>query len=297
MNLDINNDFIHKKIDEYIMGLYKTGLVTDRNLLNEYSKQLHGLRIREIFDAPGDARITPNGFLEYCKENIYLQMMRNGEYYIDEVLFHEFSHVINSFHKSLRGPNSFMIEEAIEEKMDNFTTADLLREEDKILYNQDPCFGVILLDEFVAQSVAQELVIAKYNEFSKVNQRRYTKNGLNAYQERPYTTRISEPPYALTTSLGDYQEFDLPARRFIDKHLHISYREFVKRAINYDLLRNMISNLDYEEAEEMYNDLCYMGLIDQALANHRGFIKVTDPKDPVSNPKNIYKAFERVLKK
>ena len=297
MNLDINTTFIHKKIDEYIIGLYKTGLVTDKSLLNKYSNQLHSLKIKEIFNAPGDARITYDGVLEYCVDNICLQMLYNGDYYLDEVLFHEFSHVINSFHKSLRGSESFDIEKAIERQMDPFTNALLLKEEDKILYNQDPCFGVILLDEYIAQNVAQELVKAKYNALKEPEKRRYTKNGLLGYKQRPYTTRISEPPYTLTTSLGDYQEFDLPAQRFIDKYLHISNKEFVRRAINYDYLRNIISNLDYEESEEMYVDLCYLGLIEQALANYRGFISVNDPKDPVSNPKNIYKAYKRILKK
>ena len=41
MNLDINTTFIHKKIDEYIIGLYKTGLVTDKSLLNKYSNGGH----------------------------------------------------------------------------------------------------------------------------------------------------------------------------------------------------------------------------------------------------------------
>jgi hypothetical protein len=297
MTLDINDRFIYQKIDEYLLWLYKTNLVTDKYLLNEYSKKLHSLKIKEIFDAPGDARITFDGNLEYCVSNITLQMLKNGEYYIDEVLFHEFTHVINSFHKSLRGKDSFIIRDAIENKMDNFTNAELLTQEDKMLYNQDPCFGVILLDEYVAQSVAQEIVGTKYNTLDYKAKQRYAKNGLSGYQKRNYTTIISEPPYHLVTSLGDYQEYDLPAKRFIDKYLHISHIEFIKRAINGDLLRNIIANLDFEEAEEIYSDLCYMGIIEKALAKYRGFINIKDKKDPVNNPRNVYKAYERVLKK
>ena len=297
MILDINANLINQKIDEYLLWLYKTDLVTDKCLLNEYSKKLHSLKINEIFDAPGDARITFDGNLEYCVSNITLQMMYNGEYYIDEVLFHEFTHVINSFHNSLSVKDGFIIKDAIEDKMDNFTNTELLVQEDKLLYNQDPCFGVIMLDEYVAQSVAQELVKTKYNTLDDKAKQRYAKNGLAGYQKRNYTTRISEPPYHLVTSLGDYQEYDLPTKMFIEKYLHISHIEFIKRAINGDLLRNIIANLDFEEAEEIYFDLCYLGLIENALAIHRGFRKENNPNDPVNNPKNVYKAFKKVLKK
>ena len=297
MNLDIDKRFIYQKIDEYIMRLYKIGLVTDKNLLDDYYTQLHNLRIREIFNAPGNARITAFNALEYCKENIIYGMLQNGEYYIDEVLFHEFSHVINSFHKALRGPQRFNIEEALEEKMNPFTNALLLKQEDKLLDNQNPYYGVFLLDEYVAQSLAQEIIKDKYNELSLLERHRYSKNDLSNYYNHPYTTRITKPPYSFITSLACYQEYDIPAQKFIMNYFHITNIEFIKRSINYNLFKNMVDNLDYEEAEELYIDLCYMGLIEEALSNYKGFINVTDSKDQVSNPKNIYKAYERILKK
>ena len=190
-----------------------------------------------------------------------------------------------------------MIRDAIESKMDNFTNAELLEQEDKLIYNQDPCFGVILLDEYVAQSIAQLIIEKKYNSLDEKNKRKYAFDSLSKYKRRDYTTKLSEPPYQLVTSLADYPEYDLPAQNFINKYLHISSNDFIKRSLNSDLLRNIITSLDYEEAEEIYFDLCYLGLIENALSIYRGFRKESNPKDPVHNPKNIYKAFKKVLKK
>ena len=46
-------------------------------------------------------------------------------------------------------------------------TIELLEEGEELLYNQDSCFGIILLDEFIAQSISQKLVIEKFKSLDE----------------------------------------------------------------------------------------------------------------------------------
>lgn len=296
MSFNIDDSLIHRKIDEYIFLLRKSGLVTDENTLNCYRKKLYGLNLERIYNAPGDAHVTYNK-LEYCSENIVKGMNSNGAYFLDEVLFHEFSHILNSFHQAIRGPKSFMIADAIGNKMDSFTTPELLEQSDKLLYNQDPCLGVILLDEFIAQSAAQILIKEKYKLLDAKQKREYTYNNLYKFQEREYTTNISIPPFFMQTSLADYMEFDMPAKWFIRKYKLSTPYDFVKMSLNGDLLRNIINNLDEKTAVSMYKDLCYLGLIKEAVSIKKGFIKSNDPKDPVNDKRNLYLVLQKMTNK
>ena len=296
MNLDINTKIIHQKMDEYLMWLKNTGIVTNQLLLAQFSKQLHSIHIFRIYNASGDAHVGIDK-LEYCYERIVENMILHGTYYLDEVLFHEFTHLLNSFHQSIRGPKSFMISEAIEKKMGCFTNIELLEKSDCLLYNQDPCLGVILLDEYIAQSVAQFMVKQKYDLLNESNKRKYSKDELNEFKSRTFTTNICIPPLRIFTSLADYPEFDVCASWFIKKYHLGSTMDFVRNSFDVNYLKKIIENLDSQTAEEMYVDLCYLGLIKERVYINRGFIKCDNPKDPVNNPRNIYKVFQKILKR
>ncbi len=290
----VTERLIRSKIDEYLNWISKTRLVTDQKLLDKYSRMLNNLQIKRIYDAPGDAQIGYES-LYYCAENIEQQMVYHGLYYLDEVFFHEFSHLINSFHNALAGPNRFIIRDAISNKMDEFTTPELLEESDRLLFNQDPWLGVILLDEYIAQSVAQEIVKGKNSELDFFDKEMYSFNGLKEFNLINYTTRVCEPPITIPTTLADYPEFDICAQRFISKYLHISPSEFIKKSLNEDLLRNIINNLDTNTAGEIYIDLCYLGLIKEAVSISKGHKQADRPDDPVNDKRNVNMAFQRIL--
>ena len=90
--MNINN-YIKKKIIEYINLLKDCGYIKDDQTLNEIYKRLNSLKIEIIHNAPGDATVDGNT-LKICWENIEKNINQKGTYYIDEVLFHEFSHVL-----------------------------------------------------------------------------------------------------------------------------------------------------------------------------------------------------------
>ena len=259
MDLDINSELIHKKVDEYIILLKKTGLVTDKDLLGKYKEKLHSLKFEEDNDLAGDAMIS-DGVLKYSCFYIISGMILSGIYYFDEVLFHEFSHVINSLHK-----------------IDNVPIKENI--EDQNIINQNPFYGVLLIDEFVSQSVAQSLVLYKYNSLSEKVKRKYSFNQLSNYQKRNYTTYVTEPPYIIITSLSDYPEYDALAQSFIKKYYDMDKDEFIKKTINEEDFY-----IDKDEYEKMYADLCYLSIIVEALFYE-------------DNKKKAHEAFKRILKK
>lgn len=108
-----------------------------------------------------------------------------------------------------------MIGETMEKKMGCFTNIELLETGNQLLYNQDPCLGVILLDEYIAQSVAQLMVRQKYNLLDDSLKSEYSHNQLSEFQSRNFTTKICVPPLQIPTSLADYPEFDVCASWFI----------------------------------------------------------------------------------
>lgn len=290
-------DLIKSKINEYISLLEECGFVTDYRHLEYIKQKLNSIKVKRIFNVPGDATINGNT-LSICYENIENNIKVYGESYIDEVLFHEFSHFINSFHNSIYGNESFIIRDYLERKMSDFTTAELLEQADELLYNQDPCFGIVLLDEFIAQSISQILVLKKLSKFNDYNIKKYTNDkNMKSYKLRYQKTYICEPPMTLETSLADYPEFYAFAKKFISKYSIYDINSFIKKSLTPDFLKKILNNLNSEEIEKIYIDLCYLGIIQQRVYLLKKLIKIEDKNDPAYEPRKVYKAMSKILKR
>lgn len=288
--------YVKVKINEYINLLRECGFVTDTQILNEMYEKLNLLVVERIYNAPGDAVITGN-ILKICWENIEKNMKIKGEYYIDEVLYHEFSHFLNSFHNAIYGEDRFIVSDYIQNKMSLFTTIELLEQGDELLYNQDPCFGVILLDEFVAQSISQKMVEKKFEMLDENSKRRYVfDENLREYKDRIFITDICEPPMRIKTSLADYPEFDVFAKKFIKKYGY-DKEEFINNSLQEDFLRNFINLFTGDTVDELYIDLCYLGLIQQRVYLLKGFSTIEDKNDPAYDPKKVNFVMRKILKK
>lgn len=293
MNL---NNYVKRKIEEYIILLKKCGYVTENQTLNEIYKKLNSLSVERIYNAPGDAVIIDNK-LKICCENIEKEVKKKGEYYIDEVLFHEFSHVLNSFHNAIYGENKFIISDYIQHRMNCFTTIELLEQGDELLYNQDPCFGIILLDEFIAQNISQKMVIEKLRMLEGGTKRKYAyDSNLSEYKYRYFKTNICEPPMTISTSFADYPEFDIFAKKFIKKY-NFDVENFINKSLEKNFLKTFINSLNYESIEKIYIDLCYLGLIQQRVYMLKGFATINDRNDPVYDSRKVHSAMSKILKR
>lgn len=286
--------YVKEKIGEYLCLMQECGYIRDRKTLHIIHNKLNSLKIELIKNAPGNANITGDT-LYICWENIVANANKHGQYYFDEVLFHEFSHFINSFHDAIYGENRFDIGDCIQNKMSPFTNYELLVEGDELLYNQDPYLGVIMLDEFIAQYIAQNLVKAKFKKMNKEEKKQYVfDNELTDYQTRLYETNICEPPTQVITSFATYPEFDMFARNFLMEYDFIPY-EFALKSLNPNFLKEFINSLDSKSAEKLYVDLCYLGIIKERCYILKGFKEETDQKDPANDPKKVYKVMKKLL--
>lgn len=285
-----------EKIEEYIVLLKECGYITNEQILNEIYIKLNSLDVERIYNAPGDAVVIGNK-LKICLENIEENVKKKGEYYIDEVLFHEFSHVINSFHNAIYGDNRFIVSDYIQKKMKFPTTINLLEQDDALLYNQDPSFGIILLDEFIAQSISQKMVIEKSKKLDDKSKKKYMCSvNLLEYEDRFYITKICKPPMIIKTSLANYPEFDVFAQKFIHKYGY-GIKNFIKNSLQKNFTENFINSFSEENINKLYIDLCYLGIIQQRIYFLNGFTTIDDIEDPAYDSRKVFFAMRKILKK
>lgn len=291
---NINETYINQKIDEYIYLLVNANLITNEQIYDIKNK-LNSIKVERIYNAPGDA-VTYANSLKICFENIEYKMNKNGEYYIDEVLFHEFTHFINSFHNSIYGDNRFFISEYIEQKMNNFTTIELLEQSDEYLINQDACFGIILLDEFIAQTITQKLILLKLYNLKDNEKNKYMPTSeIEKYKKRCFKTNICEPPMKLETTFATYEEFYPFTQKFLKKH-KLNEDELIKNSLKQKNIKTFIDNFNQTEIEVLYRDLCYLGLVQQRVYYKNGFIDITDINDPAYDPNKMNKVMTKIIK-
>ena len=290
----ISEKVVRSKMSEYLKLLYVHGYINNNDMYKEYQKALNSLVIKRIYNAPGDAKVNGNE-LSLCFERINAGVIRKGEYYLDEVLFHEFSHIINAFHKSLYGPNRFVINNYLYSKMSISTIRDLKQKDAELLYNQDPCFGIVLLDEFISQFIAQDLIIKKYDKLSNnLSRTLYSNDRLSPYYYREVNTFICEPPIKLHTAFSCYKEIYSVARKFIGKYGY-NTNEFVKESLTKKNAKYIIDRVNNVDIAKLYTDLRYLGLILERVYLVNNLCKIKDIKDPAYNPKKINKVMKKVL--
>lgn len=290
----VNKFLIKRKIDEYLVLLKYNGYIKDNNYY-EISKKFRSLKIKRIYNAPGDAKIDGTTLM-ICNENIEHNMQLKGEYYLDEVLFHEFSHFINSFHNSIYGYEKVIIRDYIQKNMDNFTTIEVLEEGDKNLYNQDPYLGILLLDEFIAQSIAQKLILYKLGNLDSSSKEKYVFDiCLREYKPRYITTNICEPPITIQTSLATYPEFYIFSVKFLNKY-GFNVDDFIKESINPNFVKKFINKVDKEKMSELYIDLCYLGIIRERVYLLKGFKNINDRNDPAYSPQKVHTVMSKILR-
>lgn len=292
----LNENTLRNKIDEYLYFLKVSGYITDINVMNNLRSKLYSLKIERIYNAPGDATVK-GATLKICYENIEKNIEKYGLCYLDEVLFHEFSHIINSCHTSIYGTlaEKFIIADYIKSRFDNFTTVELLEQGDELLYNQDPCFGILLLDEFVAQTIAQKLVINKATKLDDCTKKKYIfDKQLYNYQYRTFFTNICKPPLIIETELADYPEFYVLAKQFIKKY-GFNIESFIRNAFQPNFVKDFINNIRKEKMSELYKDLCYLGLVYQRVYLINNYITITDKKDPAYDPSKVRNVMLKIL--
>ena len=297
--MNIHN-LVGQKINEYIRLLEENGFITDKNLLNEIYNKLYSLE-RVILDrAPGNAKIE-DGKIFICYKNIENGMRNMGNFYLDEVLFHEFSHVINSFYSVIRN-NEFHILNYFQSKMDNSQNVSFENEynnPNSLLYQQEPIFGFLCLNEFIAQYIAQTLVSYKLRNMSDISRKfQYSKDiNLRGYRFREISTDLCLPyNLNINTYFACYPEICEVSEKVI-KRYGFTVSDFVKKSLTKDFAKNFI-NRDKQTLEKLYIDLSYLGLVYKRLylvCNLEDFTCGND-RDSAKKPDRVFVAIKSLMR-
>lgn len=301
---------LDEKIQEYIEQGRKIGIFNDRNIERVVSR-LERVRISVDNSVVGDAKIESdrdaNIFNIKLNENRIQQAKDGGkDYFEDEVLFHEFTHAISSLYENsietgdaYKFKKNFLKESEREDYVDDFSyIKDYMSDDEKKKFDQyvdsDSLhlagYGWLLLDEFVAQTVAQKMVKKKYND-----------KGI--YPIKAYNSTLSNPPYRFYSDLADYEVFTPFATNFIETMYGTKDIEnFCKDTLDANFIDSVFEKFQKrpEGLEHLYKMLGCMGNIYFADTIEKGHISEEniDKRDPShysANKENIYNSIKEFM--
>lgn len=261
---------INSKVSEYISLGVKLGLFDGSNL-KQVREKLSNLSIVKDEFLSGDAE----AILENDKKIIKINPQKyiGKEYYfLDEVLFHEFTHFTNEIHNDLYSSNSKKKIFSFEKRYEYISNTDELA--------QYPAWGAILLDEGIAQKVAQSMVETKY--------------GRKIYSLKPYSSSIFGKEFNFYTTFADYSEYENIAEKFSKSIVGNSGLVGLAKLSMKDKCLDMIFSKYSEQpngAENLYKILGYMGNIAIADYASKGHF-IVENSENLRKKENVVKSYK-----
>ena len=258
-------NLIQSLIDEYYSYAVKLGYIDFSNR-DKFNKYINGVTIRLDNSIGGDAVVNGNVITINPRRTFRTDIdLSSSEKNATEIIFHELSHVMNSFHDDyLEGENGLF--DIFSEKFHSLGRTkfglDITRNSDeRDSYNLDkyPIYAIRLLDEAVAQNVCEDLMACKYN---------YDRN--KRFESKLFLGINYRTNY---NCYGIFQEI---VERFSQTLAGInSFRDLCKLSFKEDAPYKIIS----EHIEKpysfvcLYRELCLMGLILYAQYVREGHCK------------------------
>lgn len=284
---------LDKNIQEYIgLGL-RAGLFNKNNLERIVSR-LERVNFSVDNNNPGDAQTEPirdrnNPRISYGL-NVKMNERRtlnSGRYYFkDEVLFHELTHCINGIYENFMENLSlwFDLDKMFE---NNFSVkSDAIESMANDPNYRQKSYSWLVLDEFVAQYVAQLLVEIKYNKKIYVNESKLI--------------RQSNPSINVNNNFADYHEFYDIVINFIKPIYGNDLNKFIADSLDSTVINKIFSYYKNEPSGfvKLYSLLGEMGNIGFAVASPN-FTEVqwaTDYDMIARDSHNFYLHYNEVLK-
>ncbi len=284
---------LDKNIQEYIgLGL-RAGLFNKNNLERIVSR-LERVNFSVDNNNPGDAQTEPirdrnNPRISYGL-NVKMNERRtlnSGRYYFkDEVLFHELTHCINGIYENFMENLSlwFDLDKMFE---NNFSVkSDAIESMANDPNYRQKSYSWLVLDEFVAQYVAQLLVEIKYNKKIYVNESKLI--------------RQSNPSINVNNNFADYHEFYDIVINFIKPIYGNDLNKFIADSLDSTVINKIFSYYKNEPSGfvKLYSLLGEMGNIGFAVAspNFTEVQRATDYDMIARDSHNFYLHYNEVLK-
>lgn len=283
---------LDKNIQEYISLGIKSGLFNEKNL-ERVIFRLERVNFSVDNNNPGDAQTEPirdrnNPRISYgLNVRINERKTLNSEkyYFKDEVLFHELTHCVNGIYENFMENLSLWFDFDKKFKSNFMVKEDLIEFMSSNPNYRQKSYSWLVLDEFVAQYVAQLLVETKYNKKIYVNESKII--------------RQSNPPIKVNNNFADYHEFYDIVINFIKPIYGNDLNKFIADSLDSTVINKIFNYYKNETSgfAKLYSLLGEMGNIGFAVAssNFTEAQRATDYDMNARDPHNFYLHYNKVL--
>lgn len=278
---------LHPKMQEYIKYGIDLGFFNAKNI-ERIIERLENVTFEVDNEIPGDAQTIPirdGSGKTIIKQNEKRMYAKNRKpYFADEVLFHEFTHVTNGLYESLfQSLDSWNMKRKIQTFMNDNEKEHFSQYSEKPEYRQAG-YGWGLLDDFVAQYVAQRMVVTKYK--SK-----------DIYPLKGENYKACNPAIAYMSDLADYPIYTPFAKKFVEAlYGRTDLNRFCMESFDKNIVDNIIKAYSSRKGglENLYKMLGYMGNIDfaeNARVGHFDDGTLSQDRDySAREPKKLYQS-------
>ena len=259
---------INSKVDEYIKIVIELGLFNKENI-NEIKARLSNISLIEDNSLTGDAEVVIEDGKKIIKINPR-KFIEKKEYFLDEVFFHEFTHFANEIHNDLYNSPKSMI-------------MTFKNKYSKFMYDNElakyPEWGGILLDEAIAQKVAQTMVEKKYEK--------------KIYTLTPHRSKIYDKSVWFYSTFADYPEYEKVAENFSKVVVgNEGLLGLARLSMSPTCLDTIFFNYSKQKggARKLYQTLGYIGNIAIADYASKGHFVLKDSKN-LRKKENVLKSY------
>lgn len=282
---------LHPKMQEYIKYGIDLGFFNAKNI-ERITERLENVTFEVDNEIPGDAQTIPirdGSGKTIIKQNEKRMYEKNRKpYFADEVLFHEFTHVTNGLYESwFQSLDSWNMKRKIQTYMNDNEKENFSHYSENPEYRQAG-YGWGLLDDFVAQYVAQKMVVAKYK--SK-----------DIYPLEGENYRACNPSIAYVSDLADYSIYTPFTKKFVEAlYGKTDLNRFCMESFDKNIVDNIIKTYSFRKdgLENLYKMLGYMGNIDfaeNARVGHFDDGTLSQDRDySARDPKKLYQSMTKL---
>ena len=274
-------------MQEYIKYGIDLGFFNAKNI-ERIIERLENVTFEVDNEILGDAQTIPirdGSGKNIIKQNEKRMYAKNRKpYFADEVLFHEFTHVTNGLYESwFQSLDSWNMKRKIQTFMNDNEKEHFSHYSEKPEYRQAG-YGWGLLDDFVAQYVAQSMVVTKYK--SK-----------DIYPLKGENYKACNPAIAYMSDLADYPIYTPFTKKFVEAlYGRSDLNRFCMESFDKNIVDNIIKAYSSRKGglENLYKMLGYMGNIDfaeNARVGHFDDETLSQDRDySAREPKKLYQS-------
>lgn len=278
---------LHPKMQEYIKYGIDLVFFNAKNI-ERIIERLENVTFEVDNEILGDAQTIPirdGSGKTIIKQNEKRMYAKNRKpYFADEVLFHEFTHVTNGLYESwFQSLDSWNMKRKIQTFMNDNEKEHFSHYSEKPEYRQAG-YGWGLLDDFVAQYVAQSMVVTKYK--SK-----------DIYPLKGENYKACNPAIEYMSDLADYPIYTPFTKKFVEAlYGRSDLNRFCMESFDKNIVDNIIKAYSSRKGglENLYKMLGYMGNIDfaeNARVGHFDDETLSQDRDySAREPKKLYQS-------